>query len=924
MGRMLKMLWLALIATITAKDLPGLDYLISGFDALKMIGTNEDTSSSDRSKFRLFDLRQLDGEEYILKTANRTQSFKTPSLVQVTNINMRNRVSVESVSYTYREFLRSYFHSYSFEIAIPVGPANIALGYHKTLKEAYQTISKKQTAIGMSTDWWGMFSVQLAPTYILAFDPIFNRSLSKLIANPTTDTQQMYYNQLILTFGTHYISSIVVGGAVEMFTQVTSEYQETHSKVSVEQQVSVGFGYQQAQMSASTNLGFEVGVNTEDFKKNAQMEVKFSPAVITTSETEKKQWDIWLDRASSSPVVVNRTISPLINLLIEYPIEIRRHLELTIDYYLKNGKVPTIDDLSNVGQRKKRAIGNQNVLPGLDIVGCGYDIFSLKSKSCLLDMTMNDNTTWIDVFDNFTTYKVPDGYFVTGRKDLLSMYDTVFFNTLKEFVTDSYISDQHDSSDFLGFGVSADKVEMRTRYQRFYQHKYRMAWTKQQVIWFNLAVVTFPSPKLNRIASLAISRLPTTFDPKSADYKKFQLFFYSYGTHIVVRSDIGGMLWAEDYFESCLITKMTEKWIRREITKRYWFFGTSREITETYNKEVEKEYQQNSLSIFKIIGGLTSIFPLTGYNWLPTVKDNPSPVTYGLQPIYNLLPQGAQRDALKEATFYFRSAITNSTNLYIQRLESETDPPPLPQLKCTERRRRRKRDVKTNPFLSNIKNARLKLCPIIGYHGMFCPGDETTNFTNKTFSSTNGPQISPFQRSLSILPLPRAIGTAIHIGTGDILLPALDRSRIGVNIFPTENDLVKVWLRGYETGQWSGGELARTKDISDVYEKFLKNGQATAISQDFKVLYTLSMKSADNPKSLVPNEYAQAAINALTVNYDEELYNSFIDAWGPHITVSNKVGGMTEQQVIFKNCMINTTNFTDGTTQSILERNLRQ
>ncbi|CAF5148347.1 unnamed protein product, partial [Rotaria sp. Silwood1] len=37
--------------------------------------------------------------------------------------------------------------------------------------------------------------------FILSFDPIFSRSLSKLIANPTTDTQQMYYNQIISTLG---------------------------------------------------------------------------------------------------------------------------------------------------------------------------------------------------------------------------------------------------------------------------------------------------------------------------------------------------------------------------------------------------------------------------------------------------------------------------------------------------------------------------------------------------------------------------------------------------------------------------------------------------------------------------------------------------------------------------------------------------
>ncbi|CAF3207054.1 unnamed protein product [Rotaria sp. Silwood2] len=681
---MLKLLFLLLVTIVTAKDLPGLDYLTSGFDALKMISNNEDVTSSDRSKFRLFDLSERDGNDYELEVMNKTHTFSTPSLIQVTNINMKTRVSVESVSYT-------YFNSYSFSVSIPVGPVQVSMGYHSALKMAYQAITKKQTAIGMSTDWWGMFSVQLAPAYILKFDPIFNRSLSKLVANPTTDSKQMYYNQLVSTFGTHYISSIVVGGTVEMFTQVNSEFQESHSKISVSQEIGIGFGLEMGQISISNSFGSEVGVNTEDFKKNTQIQVEFSPAVITTPETEKRKYDIWLDRASSTPVVVNRTLSPLVDLLIEYPVEIRRHLQLTIDYYLKSGTLPTIDQLMNANKRRKRETNDHKALPGLDVVGCGYDIFSLKSKSCLLDITMNDNTTWLDVFNNFRTYKVPDGFFVTSTKDLLSMSDTKFFNTLKEFITDSYISNQQDSFGFLGFGASTDKQEMRTRYQRFYQHKYRMAWTKQQIIWFTLAAATFPSPKFSRVADLSIAGLPTTFDSNSTDYEKFQRFFDAYGTHIVVRADIGGMMWAEDYFESCLITKMTEKWIRREITKRYWFFGTSREIIETYHKEVEKEYQQNSLSILKIIGGFTSIVPFNGYTWLPTVKDDPSPVTYVLQPIYTLLPQGPQRNALKEATFYFRSATANQSNLYIQRLESETSPPPLPQLKCTERRRRRKR-----------------------------------------------------------------------------------------------------------------------------------------------------------------------------------------------------------------------------------------
>ena len=103
---MLKLLCLIFVTATMAKDLPGLDYLASGFDALKMISNNEETSASDRSRFRLFDLRERDGYDYLLEIGNNTQLFKTPSVIQVTNVNMRTRVSVESVSYTYREFFQ--------------------------------------------------------------------------------------------------------------------------------------------------------------------------------------------------------------------------------------------------------------------------------------------------------------------------------------------------------------------------------------------------------------------------------------------------------------------------------------------------------------------------------------------------------------------------------------------------------------------------------------------------------------------------------------------------------------------------------------------------------------------------------------------------------------------------------------------------
>ncbi|CAF0882559.1 unnamed protein product [Didymodactylos carnosus] len=661
-----------------------------------MISNNENVESTDRSRFRVFNLiTDRDGYPFTLNVHNIKSKFQTPSVVQVTRINMRSTVSVQSVSYTYQEFFHSYFRSYSFDIGITAGPVNAALSYHSTLSEVYQKITKDQAAVGMSTDWWGLFSITLAPVFILTYDPIFNLTISKLAANPLSETDQFFYNQLITSFGTHYISSVVVGGTVDMFTSVTSKFQQEYSKFAVSEQIGFKFSFEEAQMSASKRYDKVIDVSSETFRQNSQLEVKFLPAIIDTSAPKNISLDIWMNQTAKTPTVINRTMSSITNLLYDKDIRIRRYLQLTIDYYLKNGQVPSYEQLRNAGRKRRRRslIGDSDMelIPGIDVIGCGYDIFSLDSKSCLFDLSTNDNETWIDVFNDRMEYQVPDGYFVRGTKDLLSMSDTAFFDTYKQFITESSFFTRRDSSGFLGFGASTNKQDTRTKYSRFYTHKYRMAWTKRQAIWFTLAVASFPTPKLNAITRLTIDHLPSTFDSNSTDnVQKWKFFFDSYGTHFVVRADIGGMFWGEDYFESCLIKKMTETWVRREIIKRYWFFST-RKIEETYDRNVSEEYQQNSLSIFKIIGGATDIIPLkTIEDWMPTIKDDPKPVTYTLQPIYTLLPLHTEkRTAMEEATFYFRSSMDNSANLYIQRLQSETSPPELPQMNCTEKKKKR-------------------------------------------------------------------------------------------------------------------------------------------------------------------------------------------------------------------------------------------
>ena len=62
----------------------------------------------------------------------------------------------------------SHFRSYSFGGGIDVpGYASLAVQFSETLKRAQEAITNNNQAIGTSTIWWGLYSIQLAPTFQL-------------------------------------------------------------------------------------------------------------------------------------------------------------------------------------------------------------------------------------------------------------------------------------------------------------------------------------------------------------------------------------------------------------------------------------------------------------------------------------------------------------------------------------------------------------------------------------------------------------------------------------------------------------------------------------------------------------------------------------------------------------------------------------
>jgi hypothetical protein len=92
---------------VDATELTGLNYLISGFDAARMVSIGE-ISTGDQSKFRLFDLDESNSKSYTVTIGNQEQDFTVPSIVQVNDVSMATILSVESISKSYTEFISQY------------------------------------------------------------------------------------------------------------------------------------------------------------------------------------------------------------------------------------------------------------------------------------------------------------------------------------------------------------------------------------------------------------------------------------------------------------------------------------------------------------------------------------------------------------------------------------------------------------------------------------------------------------------------------------------------------------------------------------------------------------------------------------------------------------------------------------------------
>ena len=424
----------------------------------------------------------------------------------------------------------------------------------------------------------------------------------------------------------------------------------------------------------------------------------------------------WKLVAGDQPVVVNRTIFPIHDLIKGKP-TVREHLRKTIDYYTRTGLLPTLAELR--GHKNGRLASSPEPigpLPGLDVVGCGYDVLLMQSKMCVLDQSnVSEHEQWSDPTDQTQTYTMPNGWFAVNTPESLSLDVDVLVTSVEDYFRRTTSVTVRKTGGWLGIGRK--RIETRTQqfYRRFYQDYYNLQLRLKQIGWYTLSVRTFPYPKLSPVAQAAFDHLPRAFHVK--DLQIWQAFFDAFGTHMTTSSNMGGQVWAETWYEKCLTYEHSQTWIHQQVSTN-WIFFRSNSVTEHVQQTVDERFKQFSIFSAQTLGGTSSIDPSKWQEWLPTIKYQPRPLSYRLIPLSELLPEGKQRRALQSAIDYVLKAAEAEDRSYIDQLQSTRGPEPR---RCS-RNEIRTRQLPAARKPTNISEARAALCPYIGYSGAECQG----------------------------------------------------------------------------------------------------------------------------------------------------------------------------------------------------------
>ncbi|KAL4511159.1 hypothetical protein ABPG73_008237 [Tetrahymena malaccensis] len=567
------------------QTLPGLDYIKSGYDGLKLLN-----DQLGQSKYPVFNLDPQNGEaDFLLND----QNYKVPITIQATVQSLRKETQCEGIYQSFSDFQKKYSESISFSAGLTYAGFTAALGFNHQLDEIHEKMTQSNKAVSVAQSYWSMYSLTTAPAFLMPLNPMFKQSLdalNRMAKDPQNDTQQTIYNQVISSFGTHYVTSVVMGGSAKIFTTIDSEYLKSFDYEQVKNQVSLDFSYMVFKFKFGYDTTDATQIPSEDFKKNSENLIVFSPEVDHIQDP--KAWATWESQVPQKPQPVNTTVSYISDLAFEYP-EVQGHLKKTIEFYLKNGKLPSFSEIQNFSialqQPKTPSLFSKRMLykllsesnideavqelcpfPGYhgtycpqqnpaflaqkrqleqsiprmpSGIGASFDISTGQLKLPAIQLTYSSEPSQEQIYKD----PLSDHTFVIADETQIEQInldaDVKIFKN--EFELTNIWLDATKNGQWFGGEYSQSK-DLNEVFEKYFKGNQE---TSISQLSKNVIRLTFKTDnlKLNRFAQRAIDALPEEFQPDV-----YNEFLNSWGTHISVDTYVGGMIEKQTVFKDCV------------------------------------------------------------------------------------------------------------------------------------------------------------------------------------------------------------------------------------------------------------------------------------------------------------------------------------------------------------------------------------
>jgi hypothetical protein len=207
-------------------------------------------------------------------------------------------------------------------------------------------------------------------------------------------------------------------------------------------------------------------------------------------------------------------------------------------------------------------------LPGMDLIGLGYDTVNDRPALCVIKLTYSGDII-TSPYDN-KTYSIPDGVQTIKTPNTFNTTTNTLFNTTEEYREDK--ANRHNVS--LSFGDIASYTNSKEYHliaDRLSHSEMRLNIVDQTHIFFNVQLHPPALLDLSPVAAASIARLPFYSNTTQAQY--FQFFKY-FGTYYVSQADLGGSLRMRSFVNVTDFRDLNDETLERQFGIKFKFETT--------------------------------------------------------------------------------------------------------------------------------------------------------------------------------------------------------------------------------------------------------------------------------------------------------------------------------------------------------------